>query len=476
MSEKWNFPDLAAAKQPAFGPARIIRDAFSLSEEQKHCGDGQFYIVHTYGCQANFRNHETICGILESMGFEPTDQLEKASLIILNTCAIRDNAERKVLGELGNMKHFKKNNPHLLIGLGGCMAQQPEIAHKIADDLTFVDFVFGTHNIFQLPQIIYDCMTKAGRQIQVYSGAGSVYEGLPVKRSLAHKGWVEIMDGCDKFCTYCIVPYTRGRQRSRLSRDIIAEIVSLKEKGCREVTLLGQNVNAYGKDLNDPESFSSLLQAAADTGIERIRFMTSHPWDFTDQMCEVIGRYTNIMPAVHLPVQSGNDSILRLMGRRYTTGQYYQLVEKLRSVRADMAVTTDIIVGFPTETDDQFSDTLAFYDKCRYDNAYTFTYSPRPQTPAAAMAGQIEEEVKKQRLQILNEKVDYYSKMANLAYEGKTVPVLVDGASKNDAAKMCGYDPHNKLVNFNNKDGRIGDIINVKITAAMKNSLNGCQQ
>lgn len=472
----WQFPDLTAARQPAKGPSAIIRSNGLIDPIARHLGDDKFYCVKTYGCQANFRNHETMCGLIEAMGYQPAESLEKADLIILNTCAIRDNAQRKVLGELGNLKHLKKEKPQLLIGLGGCMAQQPEVAHKLADDLPFVDFVFGTHNICELPTIIAGCQIDKQRQIKVYSKPGEIYEGLPVKRQLKHKAWVEIMDGCDKFCTYCIVPYTRGRQRSRLLTDIIAEVVSLKENGCQEVTLLGQNVNAYGKDLAETANFAQLLTAVAETGIPRVRFMTSHPWDFTPEMVTTISQYANIMPAVHLPVQSGNNDILKLMGRRYTVESYLKLYDDLKAARQDIAITTDIIVGFPGETNSQFNDTLALYDRCKFDNAYTFIFSPRPGTPASIMDDPISADEKKERLTKLNEKVDLYSKQANLTYNGQTVKVLVDGTSKSNKQMLCGYEPHNKLVNFINKDSHIGDIIDVSISAAMKNSLNGTQQ
>jgi len=471
----WHFPDLAEARRRTGQPTEIIRDALKLTAKQRTLGANHFYMVRTYGCQANFRDHETICGILEAMGYNPAASLEQSDLILLNTCAIRDNAERKVFGELGNLKHLKKGRPGLIIGLCGCMPQQPEVVEHLVQQLPFVDIVFGTHNLNELPAMIEKVTEGQGRQIQVYSKPGDIYEGMPAKRSLRHKEWVEIMDGCDKFCTYCIVPYTRGRQRSRLARDVVAEVNSLKKEGCREVTLLGQNVNAYGKDLDQGCDFASLLTQVAATGIDRVRFMTSHPWDFSEAMVEAMADNPNIMPAVHLPLQSGNDEILRRMGRRYTSEQYLRLFDELKERIPGIAITTDLIVGFPGEDDQQFADTLAIYERCRFDNAFTFIYSPRPGTPAAAMPQQVEEQIKKQRLLQLNAVVDRCSKQANMAFLGQKVSVLVDGPSKKDGDMFCGYEPHNKLVNFAKGDCKIGDIIDVIVVAAMKNSLDGRQ-
>ena len=285
-----------------------------------------------------------------------------------------------------------------------------------------------------------------------------------------------IMDGCDKFCTYCIVPYTRGQQRSRLAEDIIAEVQQLCQEGYKEVTLLGQNVNAYGKDLPENGDFAYLLRKVAETGIERIRFTTSHPWDFTNEMLQAIADYDNIMPYVHLPLQSGNDEILKRMGRRYTSEEYRNLFDRLKNTVKDVSISTDIIVGFPGETEEQFQDTLKMVEYCKYDNAYSFIFSPRPGTPAARMEDNVSMEEKKQRLARLNERLDYYSKSNNEKWVGKTVKVLVDGPSKTNPEIYSGYTPQQKLVNFTLTEGKVGDIIDVLITEAKKNSLNGIQE
>ena len=313
------------------------------------------------------------------------------------------------------------------------------------------------------------------KAISVYSTQGNIYEGLPSSRINKYKASVTIMDGCDKFCTYCIVPYTRGRQRSRLMEDVLAECRQLKEEGYKEVLLIGQNVNAYGKDIEGNGDFAKLLEEVAKIGIDRIRFITSHPWDFTDEMIDAIAKYDNIMPFVHLPLQSGSNEILKLMGRRYTVEEYLALYDKLRSRVKDIVITTDIIVGFPNETEEQFEETLKVVEYCKYDSAYSFIFSPRPGTPAARMEDNVSDEEKKARLLRLNERLDYYSKESNKRMEGQIVDVLIDGPSKTNPEIYCGYTRGQKLVNFVLKEGLVGDIINVKITEAKKNSLNGIQ-
>ncbi|MDO4378422.1 MAG: tRNA (N6-isopentenyl adenosine(37)-C2)-methylthiotransferase MiaB [Erysipelotrichia bacterium] len=453
--------------------AEIIRDAVKLTPEQKIIGNGLNYHVITYGCQANVRDGEVISGILENMGYTYTDALSEADIIILNTCAIRENAENKVLGEIGFLQSFKRKKSEMIIGLCGCMAQEEKVVDVLMKKYPFVELIFGTHNINRLPQLIENIIHNKQRSIEVYSRQGDIYEDLPSVRQFKHKAFVNIMDGCDKFCTYCIVPYTRGQQRSRLSKDILAEVQYLYANGYKEVTLLGQNVNAYGKDLDDDLSFAELLGKVSDIGIERIRFTTSHPWDFSDDMIDMIASRKNIMPFIHLPLQSGNDEILRLMGRRYTSEQYLTLFDKIKTKVADVAISTDIIVGFPNETEQQFEDTLKVVNYCQYDNAYSFIYSPREGTPAAKMIDNVSLEDKKERLQRLNAKLGEYSKMHNVAYEGRIEKVLVDGYSKTDKEIMCGYTESQKLVNFRCNDAHVGDIIDVKITQGMKNSLNG---
>ncbi len=451
----------------------VIRNAVKLTESQKILGNGLYYCVNTYGCQANVRDGEVICGILEQMGFTATEELSMADLIILNTCAIRENAENKVVGELGYLQSYKRKNPRLIVGMCGCMAQEPQMARRIVDKYPIVDLMFGTHNIYRLPALLENIMKNDARSIEVVSRQGDIYEGLPTIRSSRHKAFVNIMDGCDKFCTYCIVPYTRGQQRSRLMQDVLDECRLLTESGYKEITLIGQNVNAYGKDLDEGYAFTDLLNRAADIGTERIRFTTSHPWDFTDAMIDAIADRENIMPFIHLPLQSGNDEILKKMGRRYTRDQYLELYDKIVSRVKDVAVSTDIIVGFPNETNEQFMDTISVVDYCKYDNAYSFIFSPRESTPAARMEDSVPLEEKKQRLALLNQKLGEYSKMHNKQCEGKVFDVLVDGVSKTDSTVMSGYTRQQKLVNFHSEKARVGDIINIKITEGMKNSLNG---
>lgn len=453
--------------------AEIIRNAVKLTPQQKIMGNGLNYHVITYGCQANVRDGEVISGILESMGYTYTEAFSQADIIILNTCAIRENAENKVLGEIGFLQAYKRKKPEMIIGLCGCMAQEEKVVETLMKKYPQVELIFGTHNINRLPQLIENIISNKSRSIEVYSRQGDIYEDLPSVRQFKHKAFVNIMDGCDKFCTYCIVPYTRGQQRSRLSKDIINEVKDLYQKGYKEVTLLGQNVNAYGKDLDDDLSFAQLLAATSDVGIERIRFTTSHPWDFSDDMIDIIATRKNIMPFIHLPLQSGNNEILRLMARRYTAETYLELFDKIKNKVEDVAISTDIIVGFPNETLEQFEDTLKVVNHCQYDNAYSFIYSPREGTPAAKMNDNVDMATKKERLYRLNEKLGQYSKMHNVAYEGRIEKVLVDGYSKTDLNVMSGYTESQKLVNFQCHNAHVGDIIDVKITQGMKNSLNG---
>ncbi|MBQ9840101.1 MAG: tRNA (N6-isopentenyl adenosine(37)-C2)-methylthiotransferase MiaB, partial [Erysipelotrichaceae bacterium] len=318
MNKQWKLPNLKEAQKRTKTPMNIEHSLFDIPECCKEMGKGKNYFIRTYGCQANERDGETMAGIFEELGYTQTLDMVNADVIILNTCAVRENAEDKVFGEVGHIKHLKRTNPDLILGICGCMAQEEAMVEKIIKVYKQVDLVFGTHNIYRLPQLLYDTMKTKERMIEVYSKEGEVIENLPVRRFGLHKAWVNIMYGCDKFCTYCIVPYTRGKERSRLKEDVMKEIDELVASNYKEVTLLGQNVNAYGKDLGYENGFADLLESVAKTGIPRIRFVTSHPWDFTQEMIDVIAKYPNIMPYIHLPVQSGNTQVLKLMGRRYT--------------------------------------------------------------------------------------------------------------------------------------------------------------
>ena len=321
-------------------------------------GNNKTYFVKTYGCQMNEHDSENIRAILEDLGFRPSDDIYDSDLVILNTCAIRENAHNKVFGLLGRIKHNKESRD-VIVGFCGCMAQEEHVVNLIEKKYKYIDFVFGTHNIHKLPTILKTVMEKNERVIEVYNRPTEILEDIPVKRDSNIKAWVNIMLGCDKFCTYCIVPYTRGTQRSRNKDDIINEIIKLKNEGYKEVTLLGQNVNAYGKDLNIDYKMADLLEDAAKTGIDRIRFVTSHPWDFEDKMIDVISKYPNIMPYIHLPLQSGSERILKLMGRRYTRKEYITLFNKIKEKVKNVSITTDIIVGVPGETEVDFEETLS---------------------------------------------------------------------------------------------------------------------
>lgn len=437
-------------------------------------GQGKKYYVRTYGCQMNEHDSENIRAILEEMGYTESIDYTKADIVILNTCAIRENAHNKVFGFLGRLKHQKRDNPNLLIGLCGCMAQEEVVVKEIMEKYKWLNFVFGTHNIHELPNVLKMSVEKQMQEIEVWSKEGDIIEDIPVKRDSTIKAWVNIMYGCDKFCTYCIVPYTRGRQRSRLPKDIIDEVNTLVKNNYMEVTLLGQNVNAYGKDFDDFNyNMANLLEDVAKTNIPRIRFVTSHPWDFTDEMIDVIASYPNIMPYIHLPIQSGSNKILKNMGRRYTKETYLELFNKIKTRIPNAAITTDIIVGFPNETEEDFNETLNIVNTCKFDLAYTFIYSKREGTPASRIEDHIPLEEKEERLQRLNEIVNNYAKENNEKLVGKIVPVLIEGLSEKDNNKICGYTDTMKLVNVSGSDKYIGKIVNVKITSAKSFSLDG---
>ena len=440
----------------------------------KQFGKNKNYFVRTYGCQMNEHDSEKICGMLESVGFKKIDEIEKSDIVILNTCAIRENAHDKVFGFLGVLKHIKDTiNPNLLVGICGCMAQEEVVVNEILKKYKYVDFVCGTHNLDNLLTLVEQKIETNNRQIEVLSYEGDVVENIPVIRESKYSAWVDIIYGCDKFCTYCIVPYTRGKQRSRKKEDIINEVNELKKSGYKEVTLLGQNVNAYGKDIYDDYNLANLLSDVADTGIERVRFVTSHPWDFTDEMVDVIASRDNIMPYIHLPLQSGSNKILKLMNRRYTKEEYLKLYESIRSKVKNSSVTTDIIVGFPGETEEDFNETLDLVNKCKYDGAFTFAFSPRENTPAALMKETVSEEVKMDRLHRLNEIVNKYSNEANKRLEGTIQKCLVTDVSEKDNNKVCGYTENMKLVNIKGPKSLIGKIVDVKITDAKSFSLDG---
>ena len=436
-------------------------------------GEGKTFFVRTYGCQMNEHDSEKIRGMMKSVGFKLVDSIEKADVVILNTCAIRENAHDKVFGFLGVLKHLKQSKPDLLIGICGCMAQEEVVVKDILNKYKYVDFVCGTHNLDNLISIVKNKIDTKKQQIEVLSYEGDVVENVPVLRESKYSAWVDIIYGCDKFCTYCIVPYTRGTQRSRKHEAIVDEVKELVKNGYKEVTLLGQNVNAYGKDLYEDYNLANLLSDVSDTGIERIRFVTSHPWDFTDEMVDIIASRDNIMPYIHLPLQSGSDKILKLMNRKYTSSEYLKLYNSIRSKVKNSSITTDIIVGFPGETEEDFEDTLKLVNECKFDGAFTFAYSPRENTPAALMKDAIPEEVKMDRLHRLNEIINKYSNEANKRMNNTIVKCLVTGLSDKDKTKVCGYTENMKLVNIEGPKELIGNIVNIKITDTKSFSMDG---
>ncbi|MEG0022160.1 MAG: tRNA (N6-isopentenyl adenosine(37)-C2)-methylthiotransferase MiaB, partial [Bacilli bacterium] len=431
------------------------------------------YLIKTYGCQMNEHDSENIKAILENMSFTETDIFEDADLILLNTCAIRENAHNKVFGMIGRIKHLKETKPNLIAGICGCMAQEESVVSEIVSKFKWLDIVFGTHNIHNLPNIINTSLAKKALEVDVLSIEGDVIENIPTKRDSKYKAWVNIMYGCDKFCTYCIVPYTRGKQRSREPQFIINEVKDLIKQGYKEVTLLGQNVNAYGKDLETSYTMTNLLEDVSKTGIERVRFVTSHPWDFNDDMIEVIRKYENIMPYIHLPLQSGSSRILKLMGRRYTKEEYLELYNKLKKALPYSSITTDIIVGFPGETEEDFNETLEVVNKCKFDSAFTFIFSPRVGTPAACMEDNITVDEKNQRLYKLNEIINNYALIANNNYKDKEVKVLIEGYSGKNKEMLMGYSDTMKLVNAKGDPKNIGQIKTVKITDVKTWSMDG---
>ena len=449
------------------------RVEFNFDNKIKDKYKGKTFYLKTYGCQMNEHDSENIEALLTGLGFSKVDDYEKADLVLLNTCSIRENAHNKAFGMLGRLKHLKAQKKDLIVGLCGCMAQEASVVEEIINKYKWVNFVFGTHNMYQLPNIIDKAIALNKQQIEVFSKEGDLVEGLPVIRTNNYKAYVNIIYGCNKFCTYCIVPYTRGRERSRAKEDILSEVDELIKDGYKEITLLGQNVNAYGKDLYEDYTLGNLLEDIAKKDIPRVRFMTSHPWDFTDSMVEVIGRYDNIMPSVHLPVQSGSSKILKLMGRRYTRESYLELFKKIKDTVPNVSISTDIIVGFPGESEEDFLETLSLAEECKYDNAFTFIFSKREGTPACLLKDEVSEEEKEERLQRLNKVVNKYFLENNKKLLEKVVPVLVEGNSEKKDM-YYGYTDTNKLINFTAKrEVEVGEIVNVKVTQAKTWSLDG---
>lgn len=465
-------PNIKEAKRRGKTQVQVI-NFDQIPESMRNVGEGKFYMIKTYGCQMNSHDSETMAGILETMGYQHTEQENNADIILFNTCAIRENAEDKVFGELGRLKHLKLEKPDLILGVAGCMSQEEKVVNRILKSYQHVDLIFGTHNIHRLPYLLKDAMFNKEKIIEVWSKEGDIIEFMPKARKDGLKAWVNIMYGCDKFCTYCIVPYTRGKERSRRPEDVIAEVRELTRKGFKEVTLLGQNVNAYGKDLDIEYGFGNLLADLRKIDIPRIRFTTSHPKDFDDYLISVLANKGNLVEHIHLPVQSGNSEILKKMVRKYTREQYLELVDKIKKAIPDVVLTTDIIVGFPGETEEQFCDTLSLVEKVRYDSAYTFIYSPREGTPAAKIEDDVPEEVKKERLQRLMDLQNKISREKNEELKGKILEVLVEGESKTNQDILSGRTRTNKVVNFKGNKSLIGKFVDVHITEPKTWTLSG---
>ena len=465
-------PNIKEARVRTKDKVEISYDKYNIPNTIKGIGKNKKYTILTYGCQMNVHDSENISGIMEELEYTKEENYEKADVIILNTCAIRENAHNKVIGILGRIKKLKEENPNIITIIGGCMPQEESVSNMLKDKYKWVDIVLGTHNIYDIPVLLDNIMKERKQNIEVYSIEGSIIENLPVKRDSKYKAWVNIQYGCDKFCSYCIVPYTRGKQRSRLPIDILKEVQELKDKGYKEVTLLGQNVNAYGKDLENKYTMANLLEDVSKIGIDRIRFVTSHPWDFSSEMIDIIAKYDNIMPYIHLPIQSGSDNILKKMNRRYSTNEYKKLFYELKEKIPGVSITTDIIVGFPNETEEDFQKTIDIYNELKYDLAYTFIYSPREGTPASTMKDNVPKAVKEARLQRLNKVVNKYARENNEKYLNKVVPVLIEGYS-DKGNKLMGYTDTMKLVNVEADPSYIGEIVDIYITEVKTWSMEG---
>lgn len=432
------------------------------------------YLIETYGCQMNEHDSEKLEGFLTQMGYGKTADRKNADLIIFNTCCVRENAELKVYGKLGALKHLKRKNEDLIIAVCGCMMQQDHVVKYIQKTYSHVDLIFGTHNLHNFPFLLEKTLTHKEAIVDVWSEEGEIIEGLPVNRRYGIKSFVNIMYGCNNFCSYCIVPYTRGRERSREISEIISEINDLVLKGSKEVMLLGQNVNSYGKTLKNEVDFADLLEKVVKVpGIERIRYMTSHPKDLSDKLIDTMVKYSKICNHIHLPLQAGSNKVLKEMNRKYTKEDYLKIVESIKEKIPGIAITTDIIIGFPNETDEDFNETLEVAKQVEFDSAFTFLYSIREGTPAAKIAGQVPDDVKKERFQRLKKQIDTIAYKNNQKLLHQEVTVLVEGKSKKNDEILTGRTETSKTVNFSGEPSLIGKLVTVKITAAKTYSFDG---
>ena len=435
-----------------------------IQKKSQEIGRPLTFCVTTFGCQMNARDSEKLRGILLEIGYIEASE-DIADFVIYNTCTVRENANTRVYGRLGQLKPRKKKNPNMMIGLCGCMMQEPEVVEKLKKSYGFIDIIFGTHNIFKFAELIVTRLESQRMIIDIWKDTDQIVEDLPNERKYFFKSGINIMFGCNNFCSYCIVPYVRGRERSREPQAIIREIERLVADGVVEVMLLGQNVNSYGKNLEQPITFAQLLQEIEKIdGLERIRFMTLHPKDLSDELIEVMGNSKKICKHLHLPVQSGSTRILQKMNRRYTKEQYLELVDKIRKAVPDISLTTDIIVGFPGETEEDFQETLDIVRKVRYDSAFTFIYSKRTGTPAAVMEDQIPEDVIKDRFDRLLNEVQTIASEVCAVHEGTTQQVLVESVSEHDSSMVTGRLSNNLLVHFAGSEELIGQLIDVHLT------------
>lgn len=457
-----------SGEAPATEPQRqyyFIAKAKKLVEEkEKKLGRSLTFCVNTFGCQMNARDSEKLVGILEEIGYHEVET-EEADFVIYNTCTVRENANQRVYGRLGFLNSIKKKKPHMLIGLCGCMMQEPEVIEKLKKSYRFIDVVFGTHNIFKFAELIVTRLESDRMVIDIWEDTDEIVEDLPSQRKYPFKSGINIMFGCNNFCSYCIVPYVRGRERSRSPKDIVGEIKRLVEDGVIEIMLLGQNVNSYGKNLENPMSFAELLEEIEKIdGLERIRFMTSHPKDLSDELIEVMSKSKKICSHLHLPLQSGSTEILNKMNRKYTKEQYLELVEKIRKAIPNIAITTDIIVGFPGETEEDFAETLDVVRKVQYDSAFTFIYSKRTGTPAATMNNQITEDVIKERFDRLLKEVQNFASQKAHALEGTIQKVLVEEIDSQNKNWVSGRLSNNSIVHFEGDPSMLGQLFEVELT------------
>lgn len=472
MSQRKNTllsPEIVEAQKKVIADIRIQNErSYAAGQMRKKT------FVETYGCQQNVSDSEILFGMLSDMGYEKAISKDDADIIIYNTCAVRENAELKVLGNLGALKHRKAKNPDLIIGVCGCMMQQKEVAEKIKKKYKHVDLVFGTHSLYYFPSLLSDVLSSHATVVDVREIDGQIAEDYPTLRADGPCAWVSVMYGCNNFCSYCIVPYVRGRERSRSKEAIVSEVQGLARDGYKEITLLGQNVNSYGKDLEEECDFADLLDAVSKVdGIERIRFMTSHPKDISDKLIDTMAANAKICKQLHLPIQAGNNRVLSAMNRRYTKESYLEKIEKIKAKMPDITLTTDIIVGFPGETKEEFEDTLDVLRTVRYDTIFSFIYSKRPGTPAAKMEDVLNPGEKKECFARLLEVQDEISYQKNEALLGKVMTVLTEGYSKTDPSVLSGRTEGGKVVNFKGSEECIGNFVNVKITEVRTWSLIG---